>query len=49
MAQGPRFLIGTLRRVISKDGKTMTVTLQRTTPPANNVEIYERVSEEEAR
>jgi hypothetical protein len=38
--------IGTLRRVIAKDGKSMTVTLQRTTPPANNVEVYEKISEE---
>jgi hypothetical protein len=40
---------GTLRRVVSKDGKSMTVTLQRTTPPANNVEVYEKVSDEVVR
>src|SRR5262245_13199587 len=38
--------IGSIRRVIAKDGKSMTVTLQRTTPAANNVEIYEKVSDE---
>jgi hypothetical protein len=37
--------IGTIRRVISRDGKTMTVTLQRSTPPTNNIEVYEKVSE----
>jgi hypothetical protein len=35
-------VIGTFRRVISKDGKQMTVTLQRTAPPANNVEVYDK-------
>jgi hypothetical protein len=40
---------GTFRRVISKDGKSMTVTLQRTTPPANNIEVYEKVSDEVVR
>jgi hypothetical protein len=40
---------GTMRRVISKDGKSMTVTLQRTTPPANNVEVYEKVSDDVVR
>jgi hypothetical protein len=34
--------IGTFRRVISRDGKQMTVTLQRNTPRANNVEVYEK-------
>jgi hypothetical protein len=38
--------IGMLRRVISRDGKSMTVTLQRSTPPANNVEVFEKVSED---
>lgn len=38
--------IGTLRRVVSKDGKSMTVTLQRSTPPANNTEVYEKLSED---
>jgi hypothetical protein len=35
-------VIGTFRRVISKDGKQMTVTLQRRTPEADNVEVYEK-------
>jgi hypothetical protein len=38
--------IGTFLRVISNDGKQMTVTLKRRTPPADNVEIY--VKEEPA-
>jgi hypothetical protein len=38
--------IGMLRRVISRDGKSMTVTLQRSSPPANNVEVFEKVPEE---
>jgi hypothetical protein len=40
---------GMLRRVISKDGKSMTVTLQRASPSINNVEVYEKVSEENLR
>jgi hypothetical protein len=35
--------IGTFRREISRDGKQMTVTLRRRTPPADNVEVYEKV------
>lgn len=31
---------GTFRRVISKDGKQMTVTLRRRGPEADNVEVY---------
>lgn len=34
--------IGTFRRVISKDGKQMTVTLKRRAPEADNVEVYEK-------
>lgn len=34
--------IGTFQRVISKDGKQMTVTLKRQNPEADNVEIYEK-------
>lgn len=34
--------IGTFRRVISKDGKQMTVTLRRRAPEADNVEVYEK-------
>ena len=34
--------IGSFRRVILKDGKQMTVTLQRSTPPIDNVEVYEK-------
>jgi len=34
--------IGTFQRVISKDGKQMTVTLKRRNPEADNVEVYER-------
>ena len=34
--------IGTFRRVISSDGKRMRVTLRRPTPPADNVEVYEK-------
>jgi hypothetical protein len=41
--------IGSLRRLIAKDGKSMTVTLQRMAPPANNVEVYEKISEEVVR
>ena len=40
---------GMLRRVVSKDGKSMTVTLQRISPSVNNVEVYEKVSEENLR
>lgn len=39
--------MGTFRRVISKDGKEMTVTLKRLTPPADNVEIYEKVLDDQ--
>jgi hypothetical protein len=39
--------IGTFRRVISKDGKQMTVTLKRRSPPADNVEIYDKVELDE--
>jgi hypothetical protein len=35
-------LIGTFRRVISKDGKRMTVTLRRRGPEADNLEVYEK-------
>lgn len=35
-------VIGTFRRVISRDGKQMTVTLQRSSPEADNVEIYDK-------
>lgn len=35
-------VIGTFRRVISKDGKQMTVTLQRRAPEVDNVEVYEK-------
>ncbi len=35
-------VIGSFRRVISNDGKEMTVTLKRSTPPADNVEVYEK-------
>ena len=34
--------IGSFQRVISRDGKQMTVTLRRTNPPADNVEVYEK-------
>lgn len=34
--------IGSFRRVISKDGKVMTVTLKRTAPHADNMEVYEK-------
>ena len=34
--------IGTFERVISSDGKQMTVTTKRRNPDANNVEVYER-------
>jgi hypothetical protein len=34
--------IGSFRRVISRDGKQMTVSLQRSNPPADNVEVYEK-------
>jgi len=35
--------VGTFRREISKDGRQMTVTLQRRAPPTDNVEVYEKV------
>ena len=38
-----------LRRVISKDGKSMTVTLQRGSPSVNDVEVYEKLPEESLR
>jgi hypothetical protein len=34
--------IGSFRRVISRDGKQMTVSLRRSNPPADNVEVYEK-------
>ena len=34
--------IGTFQRVISADGKQMTVTLRRRAPLADNVEVYEK-------
>ena len=34
--------IGTFRRVISQDGKHMTVTLRRRGPEVDNVEVYEK-------
>lgn len=34
--------IGAFRRVISQDGKQMTVTLKRSAPEADNVEVYEK-------
>lgn len=37
--------VGSLTREISKDGSTMTVTLQRRTPPVYNVEVYQKVAE----
>ena len=37
--------IGTFRRVISKDGKQMTVTLKRRSPEADNVEVYEKAEQ----
>jgi hypothetical protein len=36
------FEIGLLRRVISRDGKQMTVTLHRRVPFADNVEVYDK-------
>lgn len=35
--------IGSFRREISRDGKQMTVTLDRKAPPTHNVEVYEKV------
>ena len=35
-------VIGTFRRVISQDGKQMTVTFRRRSPEADNVEVYEK-------
>jgi hypothetical protein len=37
--------IGTFQRVISRDGKQMTVTLRRRIPAADNVEVYEKDEE----
>jgi hypothetical protein len=34
--------IGGFQRVIAKDGKQMTVTLRRSTPPTQSVEVYEK-------
>jgi hypothetical protein len=34
--------LGTLTRVISEDGKQMTVTTQRSAPETSNVEIYQK-------
>ena len=34
--------IGTLRRVISGDGKKMTVSDLRRIPPTDNVEVYDK-------
>ena len=34
--------IGTFERVVSRDGKQMTVTLKRSTPQTSNVEIYQK-------
>jgi hypothetical protein len=39
--------IGSFRRVISKDGKQMTVTLQRRIPDSHSVEVYEKVEKAE--
>ena len=39
--------IGSFRREISKDGKHMTVTLRRARPSAENVEVYEKVVDEQ--
>lgn len=39
--------IGTLRRVISRDGKRMTVTLERRTPKTHNIEVYEKAENDE--
>jgi len=37
-------LVGVARRVVSKDGQTLTITLERTAPvPAKNVEVFRRV------
>jgi hypothetical protein len=38
--------MGTFRRVISKDGKHMTVTFKRRNPPADYVEVYEKTEPE---
>jgi hypothetical protein len=37
--------IGTLRRVISEDGKKMTVSDLRRIPPIDNVEVYEKAEQ----
>ena len=37
--------IGAFRRIISKDGKQMTVTLKRRSPEADNVEVYEKAEQ----
>lgn len=39
--------MGSFRREISRDGKQMTVTLRRARPPEENVEIYEKVVDEQ--
>lgn len=41
------YVVGTFRREISPDGRQMTVTLQRRTPPANNVEVYEKALDDD--
>ena len=36
--------VGVTRRVVSKDGQTLTITLERTAPTAvHNVEVFRRV------
>jgi hypothetical protein len=38
-------VVGQARRVITRDGQTMTITLERTAPmPVKNVEVYRRVA-----
>jgi hypothetical protein len=35
--------VGVARRVLSRDGKTMTITFERSAPtPIHNVEVYRR-------
>ena len=39
--------VGTFRREISRDGRRMTVTLQRRNPPTDNVEVYQKVVDDQ--